>query len=76
MKTKQTHKAKRVPASEGGGYDYRGYRLQHPENEDGTESRDWSVHELDKDGEWIEFDRFSQLRYVKQLIDQWIRANA
>ncbi len=84
MKTNQ-HKAKRVPAGEGGGYDYRGYRLQHPENEDGTENGDWDIFEKvsrtdwntgDCHYDWIAFDRVSQLWVAKEWIDQWVQVNA
>lgn len=66
------HKATRV---QGGGYDYRGYRLQHPENEDGTLSSDWDICEDDGTGYWIACDRVSQLWVAKEMVDGWKRAN-
>lgn len=73
MTTATKAKATRLPKHEGGGYLYRGFRLQHPENEDGTMSTDWEILEkikhYDEPTEWIANDRFSQLWYAKQVID-------
>jgi hypothetical protein len=63
-----THKSTRVTDDPAGGYDYRGFRLQHPENENGTISNDWDILER-IDNEWIACDRVKQLWYAKQMID-------